>query len=237
MKDEKISAGELASILAVWAVALIGCKNVAASALDSYFPQYFSQLLKPDSPMFGISASVVLCIVFTAIASLLLFSMYDKIVKKINDTEKFISMKIKRKVPYLKEILMMVLCFFIILIGMIFNKDFAPVFIFYLCFCIYPSEKFSWLAKMAIVPALLLVLSGFLLPSGKYDKQEPYMVNTTCNGLEEIKVISAIRVGNFVELTTETETFLININTITRIQPIEKKSEDVAKTPQSAKQK
>ena len=235
--NKPITAEELASILAVWAVALIGCKNVAASALEKYFPQYFSELLKPDSPMFGISASVVVCIVVTAGVSFLLFGMYDNFVKKINDAEAFICKIIKKNVPLLKEILMMALCFIVVLIAMLFNKDFSSVFIFYVCFCIYPSKNFSYLAKMAIIPALLLILVAFLLPSGKYNKQEPYIVSTTCEGLKEIEVKSAIRVGNFVELTTETGPVLININTITRIREIKKSPEDAVKTPPPAAQK
>ena len=158
-------------------------------------------------------------------------------VKKINDAEAFICKIIKKNVPLLKEILMMALCFIVVLIAMLFNKDFSSVFIFYVCFCIYPSKNFSYLAKMAIIPALLLILVAFLLPSGKYNKQEPYIVSTTCEGLKEIEVKSAIRVGNFVELTTETGPVLININTITRIREIKKSPEDAVKTPPPAAQK
>lgn len=230
-----ISASELASILAVWTVAIFGCRNVVSSMFENYFPQYFKELLKPDSPMFGISERVNFCILLTVGASSLLFFIYDSFTKKINDAEEFLKIKLNHK--HIKEILTTLLFTIAMVFNQLTGREVFPVFIFCLLMYIYPSNKFSYLAKMALIPAALLIMFAFILPSEKNKQQEPYIISTTCEGLKDIKVIGAIKVGNFVELTTETDTFYININTITRIQEIRKTSEGATKTPQPTEQK
>lgn len=232
-KKAQISASDLASILAIWAVALIGCKNVVSSTLEKYLPQYFSELLKPDSPTFGISTPVQHCILATIGTSFLLFFCYDIFINKFNKIDSFLTQKLNNS--HVKEILFVIISFIIMFLKETVNKDYSHFFILCLFIYIYTSNRFLFAAKIALVPALVLIMFAYVLPE-KVKNREPYMVSTTCEGLEEIKVISAIRIGNFVELTTETDPVLLNINAITRIREIKKSPEDAAKAPQPAAQ-
>lgn len=135
-----ILAGELAAILAIWTVALVGCKNVAASTLESYFPQYFIELIKPGAPMFGISKRVELCVIVTLGASFFLFYCHDYLVKHINSAEKFLATKLNT--PQIKEILTILLLEVAMIINVVTEKDVSIIFIFCLLMYVYPSNKF-----------------------------------------------------------------------------------------------
>lgn len=234
-KKTPISASDLAAILAIWAVAYIGCKNAVSSALETHLPQYFSDLLKPDSPTFGISTPVQHCIFATMFTGLLLFFCYDIFIKKIDAYAS--SIRIKFNIRYIDEIVMILFFILAAAIDQLFNKDTSLAVLLFLIFYVYSSKRFLFAAKLAIVPSLLLIFFAFLLPPTKSKNNDPYMISTTCEGLKDIKALSATKVGNFVEIKTETGLLLINMNTITQIRPIETSPEEAAKTKQPAAQK
>lgn len=234
-KRIQISASDLASILAIWTVAYIGCKNAVSSALETHLPLYFSELLKPDSPTFGISKQVELYILFTVFMSFLLFFRYDVFMQKLNSIESSLIRKLKK--IYIKEIVIISLFTVTAISNQLTDTDPSPIFILCFAIYIYTSNMLSFSAKLALIPSLILIFFAFLFPSIKSKNNDPYMISTVCEGLKDIKVLSATKIGTFVEIKTETGTLLINMNTITQIRPIETSPEEAVKTPQPPAQK
>ncbi len=229
------SASDLASIVAVWAVALIGCRNILSSGLENYLPRYYREILKPDSPIFGISNHVQDCVTATVFVSFILFFGYDYIIRKLDYIDLFL---IKKKLIRYKKYIFITIAFITVLFFKEILHDYhSSAFIFFLFIYAYTSKNFSYLAKLAIVPALILIFWAFSFHQEQNKNKNSYIVSTACDGFKNIKVLSATKIGNFVELKTETDTLLININTITRIQEIKESSEDIVKTPQPAEKK
>ena len=236
MENKKpISAGEVASILAVWAVALIGCKNALSTLKYNSLPQYFTDLMREDSPLFGISEQFIICISATVIATFIIFAYYDVWIKIFNHIGRFFVSGLKN--IHVKCIY--VLCVIILVICALFIHDFyrlAMLSIIMIIFSVlvFTSDILAITAKFSLLPSFILIFFVLIIPPNKIEKKL-YMISTTCKGLETLKVISAVKVGNFVKVTTESDTFLINISTITQISPIKDSAGDAAKPLQPVK--
>lgn len=232
-----ISAGEVASILAVWAVALIGCKNALSAWIYNSLPQYFTDLMRGDSPLFGISEQFRVCITATFIASFIIFKYYEEWTNLFNRIGRLFESSLKNgyaKYIYVLFIIIFVVC--MLFINGFFKFGMLSIAMVLVFGSVFISDRLAFTAKFSLIPSFILIFLVLVIPQRNVEKK-PYIINTTCEELKVLKVMSAIKVGNFVKVTTESDTFLININTITRIVPIEDSAEDAAKAPQSAEQK
>ena len=238
MENKKpISAGEVASILAVWAVAIVGCKNALSDWKYNSLPQYFTDLMRGDSPLFGFSEQLSVCIAATFAVTFIVFTYYDVWMKIVTRIEILFESSFKN--AYAKYIYALLIIIFSIC--MLFVHDFFRFGMFSITMIlafgsVFTSDRLAITAKFSLLPSFILIFLVLIIPPHKAEKK-PYMISTTCEGLETLKVISAVKVGNFVKVTTESDIFLINISTITQIRPIETSPEEAAKPQQPAAQK
>ncbi|MEA4990729.1 hypothetical protein SDC9_14412 [bioreactor metagenome] len=235
MENRKpISAGEVASILAVWAVAILGCKNALSAWKYESLPQYFTDLMRGDSPLFGFSEQLSVCIAATFAVTFIIFKYYNiwmKIVTRIVTLFDSSLKNIYVKFIYALCIITLAIC---ILFIHAFSRPAMLSIAMILAFgSVFTSDRLAITAKFSLLPSFILIFLVLIIPPHKAEKK-PYMISTTCEGLETLKVISAVKVGNFVKVTTESDTFLINISTITQILPIKDAAGDAAKPPQPA---
>ncbi len=238
MKIKKpISAGEVASILAVWAVAIIGSKNALSAWSYNSLPQYFTDLMRGDSPLLGISEQFSARITITFIASFIIFNYYDGWIKILNRIGRLFESSLKNvyaKCIYVLFIIIFSMC--MLFIHGFFKVGVLSIVMVLVFGSVFISDRLAFTAKFSLIPSFILIFLVLVIPQRNIEKT-PYIISTTCEGLKTLKVMSAIKVGSFVKVTTESDTFLININTITRVLPIEESTEGAAKTPQPVEQK